>query len=168
MKKTQDNTSRLAVAYCRVSTDHEEQKKSIQEQQAEWLEKFAETGSRNAQVGLLCHREIKRIDENGKAVKGKLIIEPRTDGLYIDEGISGKSLQNRKAFQQMIQDAKLKKFDMIYVEDVSRFSRSMEDGYLAIKDLRDIGVGVYFRKEGWDSLDLSKDFELQLLLCIAQ
>lgn len=168
MKKTQDTTSRLAVAYCRVSTDHEEQKKSIQEQQAEWLEKFAETGSKNAQVGLLCHREIKRIDENGKAVKGKLIIEPRTDGLYIDEGISGKSLQNRKAFQQMIQDAKLKKFDMIYVEDVSRFSRSMEDGYLAIKDLRDIGVGVYFRKEGWDSLDLSKDFELQLRLSIAQ
>lgn len=161
-------TGRLAVAYCRVSTDHEEQQKSIQEQKKQWLEKFSETGSQNAQVGLLCHREIKRVDENGKVIKGRLITEPRTDGLFIDEGISGKSLQNRKAFQQMIEDAMLKKFDMIYVEDVSRFSRSMEDGYTVIKNLRDIGVGVYFRKEGWDSLDLSKDFELQLRLSIAQ
>ena len=162
------NTGRLAVAYCRVSTDHEEQKKSIQEQQKQWLEKFTETGVKNAQVGLICHREIKSIDADGKVTKGKLITAPRLDGLYIDEGVSGKSLQNRKAFQQMIQDAMLKKFDMIYVEDVSRFSRSMEDGYTVIKNLRDIGVGVYFRKEGWDSLDLSKDFELQLRLGIAQ
>ena len=162
------STGRLAVAYCRVSTDHEEQKKSIQEQQKQWLEKFTETGVKNAQVGLICHREIKSIDKDGKVTKGKLITAPRHDGLYIDEGISGKSLQNRKAFQQMIQDAKLKKFDMIYVEDVSRFSRSLEDGYTVIKDLRDVGVGVYFRKEGWDSLDLSKDFELSLRFTIAQ
>lgn len=168
MKRTQDSTSRLAVAYCRVSTDHEEQKKSIQEQQRQWLEMFSQTGAKHAEVGLLCHRQVTRIREDGKAVKGKLITAERTDGLYIDEGISGKSLQNRKAFQRMIEDAMLKKFDMIYVEDVSRFSRSMEDGYTVIKNLRDIGVGVYFRKEGWDSLDLSKDFELQLRLSIAQ
>lgn len=159
---------KLGVAYCRVSTDHEEQKKSIQEQQAQWLEFFAETGARPAEVGLICHREIKRINDDGTVVKGKLITEQRTNALYVDEGISGKSLQNRKAFEQMIADAKLKKFDMIYCEDVSRFSRSMEDGYTVIKDLRDIGVGVYFRKEGWDSLDLTKDFELQLRLSIAQ
>lgn len=162
------STVKLGAAYCRVSTDHEEQKKSIQEQQAQWLEFFAETGARPAEVGLICHREIKRINEDGTVVKGKLITERRTNALYVDEGISGKSLQNRKAFEQMIADAKLKKFDMIYCEDVSRFSRSMEDGYTVIKDLRDIGVGVYFRKEGWDSLDLTKDFELQLRLSIAQ
>ena len=166
MKTT--STVKLGAAYCRVSTDHEEQKKSIQEQQAQWLEFFAQTGARPAEVGLICHREIKRINEDGTVVKGKLITERRTNALYVDEGISGKSLQNRKAFEQMIADAKLKKFDMIYCEDVSRFSRSMEDGYTVIKDLRDIGVGVYFRKEGWDSLDLTKDFELQLRLSIAQ
>ncbi len=166
--KTSKYNNRLAVAYCRVSTDHEEQMRSIQEQQAQWLEKFSETGVKNAQVGLLCHREVTRIREDGKPVKGKLVTLERKDGLYIDEGISGKSVHNRKAFQRMIEDAMLKKFDMIYVEDVSRFSRSMEDGYTVIKNLRDIGVGVYFRKEGWDSLDLSKDFELQLRLSIAQ
>lgn len=162
------NGVKLGAAYCRVSTDHEEQKKSIQEQQAQWLEFFAETGARPAEVGLICHREIKRINDDGTVVKGKLITERRTNALYVDEGISGKSLQNRKAFEQMIADAKLKKFDMIYCEDVSRFSRSMEDGYTVIKDLRDIGVGVFFRKENWDSLDLTKDFELQLRLSIAQ
>jgi DNA invertase Pin-like site-specific DNA recombinase len=159
-KKT-DNSVKLAVAYCRVSTDREEQQK-------QWLEKFKETGSKHAQIGMLCHREIKRIGKNGKATRGKFVTEPRNDGLYVDEGISGKSIHNRRAFQQMIEDAMLRKFDMIYVEDVSRFSRSMEDGYTVVKNLRDIGVGVYFRKEGWDSLDLSKDFELQLRLSIAQ
>ncbi len=168
MKAKIDNTMRLAVAYCRVSTDLEEQKKSIQEQQAQWLEKFSETGVKHANVGLLCRREVTRIRKDGKAVKGKLVTTERTDGLYIDEGISGKSVHNRKAFQRMIEDAMIRKFDMIYVEDVSRFSRSVEDGYTVIKNLRDIGVGVYFRKEGWDSLDLSKDFELQLRLSIAQ
>lgn len=162
------NTVRLGCAYCRVSTDLEEQKKSIQEQQKQWLEFFSQTGAKSANVGLLCHKEIARIKEDGTVVKGKLVTEPRTDGLYIDEGVSGKSLQNRMAFLRMIEDAMLKKFDMIYVEDVSRFSRSMEDGYTVIKNLRDIGVGVFFRKEGWDSLDLSKDFELQLRLSIAQ
>ena len=163
-----DSGKRLAVAYCRVSTDHEEQKKSIVEQQKQWLELFSKTGSQSANVGLICHRAMPKTTKAGKEIKGSLVTEPRTDGLYIDEGISGKSLHNRKAFIQMLEDAKLRKFDMIYVEDVSRYSRSIEDGYTTIKDLRELGVGVYFRKEGWNSLDLSKDFELQLRLSIAQ
>ena len=163
-----DSGKRLAVAYCRVSTDHEEQKNSIIEQQKQWLELFSKTGSQSANVGLICHRAMPRLTADGKEIKGSLITEPRTDGLYIDEGISGKSLHNRKAFKKMLEDARLRKFDMIYVEDVSRYSRSVEDGYTTIKDLRELGVGVYFRKEGWNSLDLSKDFELQLRLSIAQ
>lgn len=161
-------TTRLAVAYCRVSTDHEEQKTSIAEQQRQWLEMFSQTGVKHAETGLLCHRQITRIREDGKAVKGKLITEERADGLYIDEGVSAKSVQNRKAFQRMIEDAYRHKFDMIFVEDVSRFSRSMEDGVKTIKDLRAIGIGVYFRKEGWSTLDPSKDFEFQLRLSISQ
>ena len=113
-----------------------------------------------------CRGKVKRFKAKSKGIGA--ICNCIALGYYLDEGISGKSLQNRKAFQCMIEDAKKKKFDMIYVEDVSRFSRSSEDGYKAIKDLRDIGVGVFFRKEGWDSLDLSKDFELQLRLGIAQ
>lgn len=145
---------RLAVAYCRVSTDKEEQKKSIKEQKLQWQEFFDETGTKPAKVGLLYKR-------NGTK-------EYLAGGIYADEGISGTSLKNRQAFHQMIKDAKLKKFDMIYVEDASRFSRSVEDGIRMVKDLRQLGIGVYFRKEGWDTLTQDKDFELALRISIAQ
>ena len=166
--KNMGNTMRLACAYCRVSSDHEEQKNSIREQKQQWLEFFSDTGSKNAEVGMICHRLIIGTKSNGTLKKSKLIAEPRTDGLYIDEGITGTSVRNRRAFQQMIEDAKQKKFDVIYVEDVSRFSRSVEDGLTVVKDLRELGVAVYFRKEGWDTLDTSKEFELQLRMSIAQ
>ena len=145
---------KLAVAYCRVSTDKEEQKKSIKEQKAQWQEFFNETGTKPAKVGLFYKR-----DGTKESLAG---------GIYADEGISGTSLRNRQAFNQMIEDAKHKKFDMIYVEDTSRFSRSLEDGLKTIKDLRQLGIGVYFRKEGWDTLSQDKDFEFQLRVSIAE
>lgn len=159
---------KLAVAYCRVSTDLEEQQHSIQEQQLQWLEFFKNSNTQPAQCGLICHRTIKGYRADGKPIKGELITEKRADGLYVDEGISGTSLKNRKAFQQMIEDAKLKKFDTIYVEDVTRFTRSIEDGIKVIKDLREIGVAVYFRKEGFDSLDTSKESELGFRVIFSQ
>lgn len=145
---------KLAVAYCRVSTDKDEQKKSIAEQKEQWKEFFRETGTKPAKCGMLYKK-----DGTCENILG---------GIYADEGISGTSLKNRKAFNQMIEDAKLKKFDMIYVEDTSRFSRSIEDGIKTVKDLRQLGIGVYFRKEGWDTLNESKDFELSLRISIAQ
>lgn len=145
---------KLAVAYCRVSTDKEEQKKSISEQKAQWQEFFTETGTKPAKCGLLYKK-----DGTKEFIAG---------GIYADEGISGTSLKNRRAFNQMIEDARHKKFDMIYVEDTSRFSRSVEDGIKTVKDLRELGIGVYFRKEGWDTLTQDKDFELALRISIAQ
>ena len=62
---TKKTDKRRAVAYCRVSTDMEEQKKSIQEQQKQWLEFFSQTGAKSANVGLLCHKEVARIKEDG-------------------------------------------------------------------------------------------------------
>lgn len=159
---------KLAVAYCRVSTDLEEQQHSIQEQQSQWLEYFKNSDAKPAQCGLICHRTIQGYRTDGKPIKGELVTEKRLDGLYVDEGISGTSLKNRKAFQQMIEDAKLKKFDIIYVEDVSRFTRSIEDGIKVIKDLRELGVAVYFRKEGFDSLDTSKESELGFRVIFSQ
>lgn len=145
---------RLAVAYCRVSTDKEEQKKSITEQKLQWKEFFSETGTKPAKCGLLYKK-----DGTKEFIAG---------GIYADEGISGTSLKNRRAFNQMIEDARHKKFDMIYVEDTSRFSRSVEDGIKTVKDLRELGIGVFFRKEGWDTLNENKDFELSLRISIAQ
>ena len=76
--------TRLGVAYCRVSTDRETQENSIKEQQKQWLEFFNKTSTATAKVGLICHREVLRIRDDGKAIKGKLITEIRNDGLYIE------------------------------------------------------------------------------------
>lgn len=161
-------TAKIACAYCRVSTDLEEQKKSIKEQQKQWKDYFKEHVIQSFEGGCIYHRNIVGTKADGSPKKGKLIIEPRGDGLYVDEGVTGTSLKNRKAFQQMVEDAKLHKFDIIYTEDITRFTRSMEDGLQVIKDLRQIGVGVFFRKENINSLDTSKEFEIQLRISIAQ
>lgn len=68
---------KLAVAYCRVSTDHEEQQKSIEEQKAQWFEFFEVDKAKSAKCGLIYKK-------NG--TKQKL-----GNGLYVDEGISGTS-----------------------------------------------------------------------------
>ena len=165
VKKSQTH---LAVAYCRVSTEHEEQLESIKKQQEQWLEFFEKKKVTNAQLGVLCHRQY-IVDENtGKAKKGKFVLEQRADGLYIDEGITGTAINNRRAFQRMIDDAKARKFDVIYVEDVSRFSRSVEDFTKTIKDLREVGVYVYFKKENTMTNDPKHDAELTLRITFAQ
>lgn len=145
---------KLAVAYCRVSTDKKEQELSIREQKAQWTEYFAEKKIKFAKCGLLYKKD--------KSTK-KFVKKFEKIGIYADEGISGKSLRNRMAFNQMILDAKQKKFDVIYVEDGSRFSRSTEDALKVIKDLRELGIGVYFRKEGITSLDVQSDMILTFM-----
>lgn len=145
---------KYAVAYCRVSTDHKEQLESIEKQKEQWKQFFNK------------NKEIKPANA-GCIFKRKEGFQSRSDGLYVDEGITGTSMKNRKAFNQMIEDAKKGQFNYIYVEDTSRFARSTEDGIKVIKDLRELGVLVYFRKEGW-FCDADHDFEYTLRVSISQ
>ena len=145
---------KYAVAYCRVSTDYKEQIESLEKQKKQWIDYFDKEAD--------C-----KLAKTGCMYKRKEGFSFRTDGLYVDEGISGTSLKNRKSFQHMIEDAKKGLFNYIYVEDTSRFSRSTEDGIKVIKDLRELGVLVYFRKEGWFS-DADHDFEYTLRVSISQ
>jgi len=64
--------------------------------------------------------------------------------IYADEGISGKSLKNRKAFDRMINDAKNGCFDVILVKDFSRFARNTVDLLTVVRMLKSIGIEVYF------------------------
>ena len=143
-----------AAAYCRVSSNREEQLKSLEKQKEQFAQYLKENQGSSTDIGMLC-----RADGT---------TEPRTDGLYIDEGITGTSTKRRAAFNQMVQDAISGKFNTILVEDVSRFSRNMEDALTAIKDLREHGIGISFRKEGINTLDAARDFELQLRISIAE
>jgi len=142
----------IAVAYCRVSTKN--QNEALQDHQEQWGEIFEKEGYVFANCGVFYkkdgYREIKK-------------------GLYIDEGISAKEYKkHRKAFLQMIEDAKKGKFKQIYVEDTTRFARSVEDGMKVIKDFREYGVNVHFRKECLDSIEPANDMIFGVLFSVAE
>ena len=141
-----------AVAYCRVSTKN--QQSALKDHQEQWIEIFEREGFEFANCGVFYKM-------NGYK-------EPKK-GLYVDEGISAKEYKkHRKAFQQMIEDAINNKFRQIVVEDTTRFARSIEDGIKVIKDLREKGVDVWFRKENLHSIDTGSDTFLSLFFTLAE
>ena len=87
--------------------------------------------------------------------------------LYADEGISGKQIKHRKQFQQMMIDAKAKKFDKVVVKDVSRFSRNTVDLLQSVRELKSYGVQVDFLNNG-EVMEGGSEFILTILGAMAQ
>lgn len=87
--------------------------------------------------------------------------------LYADEGISGKQIKHRKQFQQMMQDAKAKKFDKLVVKDVSRFARNTVDLLQSIRELKSYGIEVDFLNNG-EIMEGGSEFILTILGAMAQ
>ena len=126
------------AAYCRVSTDTEIQASSLELQMS-------------------TYRQL--ID----AHPGWTLA-----GIYADEGISGTSTKRRARFNQMLEDAKQGKIKYILVKSVSRFARNTIDILNTVRELRDIGVGVYFEKERIDTMQLDSEFVLTMFAAAAQ
>lgn len=144
---------KVSVGYCRVSTLHEEQKKSLEEQQKQWRELAKEKNYVTAKCGAFYKKS------------GEITA---CQGMYVDEGITAKDYKHREAFKKMIEDAKQGKFDTIFIEDVSRFSRNAELGIKTYKDLRQHGVNVHFRKEGLDTMNIDNDYILTFAFGMAE
>lgn len=91
-------------------------------------------------------------------------------GIYADEGISGTSLMHRDAFNQMIEDCKDGKIDMIITKSVARYTRNIIDGVSNVKMLKKLPnpVGVYFETDGIFSLRDGDEQRLNLMITIAQ
>lgn len=123
--ETEEPPKKRVAAYCRVSTDQEAQETSLEEQMAHFNTVIAE------------HPDWELA------------------GIYADEGISGTQVKHRVQFQQMIEDAKAKKIDLILTKSISRFARNVVDCLTNIRLLRNLRppVSVYFDKERLDSLD---------------
>lgn len=88
--------------------------------------------------------------------------------VYADEGITGTSTKKRAAFQRMIHDAQLHRFDFILTKEVSRFSRNILDTISYTRDLRYWGIGVLFMNDGINTLDPDAELRLSLMGSIAQ
>lgn len=131
-------TKLKVCAYCRVSTDKEEQLTSYE-----------------AQVGFY---------SNYIASKP----EWEYVGIYADQGITGTSTKHRTEFNRMITDCKAGLVDMVITKSVSRFARNTVDCLNYIRLLKELGIRVFFEKENIDTLDSKGEFLITLLGSLAE
>lgn len=124
--KEENKIVRLA-AYCRVSSDSDNQ-----------LHSFA------AQI-----RYYK--DYERKHPEYKLV------DIYADEGLTGTSMEKRYELNRLIRDCKKGKIDRIVVKSVSRFARNTQELLVCIRLLKEIGVSVYFEEQGIDTDKLNSE-----------
>ena len=88
-------------------------------------------------------------------------------GIYSDQGISGYK-ENRPGFQKMIEDARAGNIDLIVVKSVSRFARNTETVLKFSRELKSIGVGIFFQLQNINTLSGAGELMLTVLAAFAQ
>ncbi len=126
------------AAYCRVSTDSEEQLNSYAAQQNYYTQK---------------------IEENP---------DWEMAGIFADEGLSGTSMKKRTEFNRMIAACKRGRIDMILTKSASRFARNTVDCLKVIRTLKARGIAVIFEKENINTLTESSEFLITLFSSFSQ
>ncbi len=89
-------------------------------------------------------------------------------GVYADEGITGTSTKKRDEFNRLMKDCDAGKIDLVLVKSVSRFARDTVDTLNATRHLKDLGVDVFFEREGIHSMSGEGELLLTLLASFAQ
>lgn len=137
--ENRDKYHQLRVAaYCRVSTEQEEQQNSYQVQIAYYTD--------------LINRKK----------------EWTLAGIFADEGISGTQTKKRTEFNRMIRMCKNKKIDLVITKSISRFARNTVDCLEYVRQLKDLGIGVIFEKESINTLTMTSEFMIALYGSFAQ
>lgn len=126
------------AAYCRVSTDSDEQLVSLQAQKSHY-ETYIKANPEWEYVGL-----------------------------YYDEGISGTKKENRSELLRMISDCEKKKIDFIITKSISRFARNTTDCLEMVRKLIDLGVFIYFEKENINTQSMESELMLSILSGLAE
>ena len=88
--------------------------------------------------------------------------------MYADEGISGTSAVKRTEFQRLMSDCRKGKIDRILVKSISRFARNTKDSLEAVRELKTLGISVYFEKENIDTSEVSSEMMLAIYSQFAQ
>ena len=99
------------------------------------------------------------------------LIQSRKDweyaGVYADEGLSG-TKANRPEFQRLLQDCRAGKIDMVLVKAISRFARNTVTMLETVRELKTLGIDVYFEKENIHSISGDGELMLTILASFAQ
>lgn len=88
-------------------------------------------------------------------------------GIYADQGVSGFKA-NRPEFQRMLSDARAGKIDLILVKSISRFARNTETTLRSTRELKSLGVGVYFQLQNINTLTASGELMMTIQGAFAQ
>lgn len=75
--------------------------------------------------------------------------------VYADRGVSGTSAKKRQDFQRMLTDCRVGKIDKILVKSISRFARNTKECLEIVRELKAIGVGVYFEEQNIENCTTS-------------
>ena len=88
-------------------------------------------------------------------------------GVYADEALTG-TKDTRPEFQRLLKDCKDGKIDIILTKSLSRFARNTVTTLKTVRELRELGVDVWFEKENLHSLSLDVEFLISLYASFAQ
>ena len=126
------------VAYARVSTEKEEQEDSFERQVQHY-------------TNLITSKP-----------------EWEFGGIYADPGITGTRAEKRPDFMRMIQDCRDGRINKIMVKSISRFARNTVDALNYIRELKDLGISVYFENENIDTMTPGGEVLLTILAAMAE
>lgn len=126
------------AAYCRVSTDSDEQATSCEAQMEHYT------------------NYIKKNDEWEFA------------GIFADDGISGTNTKKREEFNRMIEECMAGNIDMIITKSISRFARNTLDCLKYIRQLKEKNIPVFFEKENINTMDSKGEVLLTIMASLAQ
>jgi DNA invertase Pin-like site-specific DNA recombinase len=134
----QERETLRVAAYCRVSTNNEDQLLSFDNQVQYYTEYIANKPNYTMA------------------------------GIYADEGISGVSTNRREQFKKMIKDCEDGKIDMVITKSISRFARNTQDCLQYSRKLKNLGIGIYFEKENINTLDAAGELLFTIMSSLAQ
>lgn len=137
IKKPEKPKLRVA-AYCRVSTDSDEQETSYETQ----VNHYTEYIQKNPDWQLA--------------------------GIFADDGISGTNTKKRDEFNRMIDECMAGNIDMIITKSISRFARNTLDCLQYIRQLKDKNIPVYFEKESINTMDAKGEVLITIMASLAQ
>lgn len=126
------------AAYCRVSTDSEEQATSYEAQ----IEHYTEYIQKNPEWELA--------------------------GIFADEGLSGTDTRKRGEFNRMIEECMAGKINLVITKSISRFARNTLDCLKYIRQLKDRNIPVFFEKENINTMDSKGEVLLTIMASLAQ
>ena len=134
----EQNHKLRCAAYCRVSSNSEDQINSFMAQ-TRYYEKAFENSETEQLVDI-----------------------------YADEGITGTREDKRDEFQRMLNDCRKGKIDRIYTKSISRFARNTRDCLKNVRELKSLGITIFFEKENIDTANMTDEMMITIMGGLAQ